>query len=398
MCPGCSCLCDGLTNEDGIDIPVEANACHVGSNWFGKRLELTSAREGSSVSDSLVDHVASLLDNAKFPLITGIENLTTQAQQAAVKVAGRFNAGIDSGWNEGGYGSMLSFQRYGKVTATLGEITSRSDLVVFWYCDPEKTHPRFIQKFLRCENAVPKRMVVIDQESTATASLADEFIHLPPCEAIQYARTLRRQLFDLESVSDVETGLIHALVGATYGSVFVGKHGETDPAFDVATDQWFQLVRNLNDHTRFVMGSLPTTRNGVGAHNVLASLCGFPNAVRFTDAGPIHNGLEYATASILKRRQCDLLLVCDAGAYRPFEAGLDEGTLDWLAEIPVIVLSDIPANEYRLNIVHVPVGVPGWSAEGDFVRCDDVPIPMDAIVSEDSVSMTEFFESVFTRA
>jgi len=384
VCPGCSCLCDGLTPGVDSKAPVEVTNCSVGSAWFAAR------REPIENSDDHVPEIRSLLEKADAPLITGIGNLTTEGQQAAVKVADRYYASIDSGWSNAGRGSMASFQRYGKVTATFGEIANRSDLVVLWFCDPMKTHPRFIERFVRNGNGPKKRLIVIDETRTETAEIADEFVSVKTKEAANFVQQLRMTI-DAESKSDLSA----QLVAAKYGSVFVGKPGGTDVEFDVATDQWFQLVRSLNDHTRFVMSSLRRDRNGIGANNVLTSLCGFPDAVRFTSNGPVHNGLEYSTQSIIRRRECDLLIACDVGTATNLEARLDAATIQWLNSIPVVALSDQPASTYSTANVHITIGTPGWTCDGDFVRSDDVPIPMSAVSGVNPHVAADLFSQLF---
>lgn len=383
VCPGCSCLCDGLTVADGSKIPLEAANCSVGAEWFAAR------SEPPATSQSCIAEVRDLLSNANSPLITGIENLTTEAQQAAVKVADRFYCGIDTGWSNAGRGSMESFQRYGKVTASLGEVSSRSDVVVLWFCDPVKTHPRFIERFVRSGGGPKKQLIVIDETKTATAEVADEFICVDAADSIGFVQQLR-----LAIRADEQSDLAAQLVAAKYGSVFVGKAAGTDADFDVVTDQWFQLVRSLNDHTRFVMGSLRNDRNGIGANNVLTSLCGFPNAVRFTKDGPIHNGLEFSTESVIRRRGCDLLIACDIGGFEPFESRLDAETIAWLKTIPVVVLSDFAANRYQTATLHIAADTPGWTSAGDFVRGDDVPIPMSALSGDELRVVLDLFDGL----
>ena len=161
VCPGCSCLCDGSTVAADSKIPVEVESCSVGAVWFaGRRSEPTES------STSYVGEIRELLSKANSPLITGIENLTTETQQLALRVADRFYCGIDSGWSNACRGSMASLQRYGKVTATLGEISNRSDLVMLWFCDPMKTHPRFVERFIRKSVDQKKRLIVIDESKT----------------------------------------------------------------------------------------------------------------------------------------------------------------------------------------------------------------------------------------
>ncbi len=73
----------------------------------------------------------------------------------AVRLADRIGATIDTSLADGNRGSMFALQRVGKVTATLGEISSRSDLVVFWFSDPVSTHPRFLERYARPAGAPP---------------------------------------------------------------------------------------------------------------------------------------------------------------------------------------------------------------------------------------------------
>ena len=384
VCPGCSCLCDGLTPCPDSKTPEEAKYCSVGAEWFAARTESVEK------ADLRISDIRELLEKANAPLITGIENLTTEGQQAAVKVADRFFCGIDSGWSNSGRGSMASLQRYGKVTATLGEIANRSDVVVLWFCDPMKTHPRFVERFVRNGNGPKKRLIVIDETETETAKIADDFVSVKSADAANFVQQLRMEM-DAESKSE----LVAQLISAIYGSVFVGKPHDTDSEFDFTTDQWFQLVRSLNDHTRFVMSSLRNDRNGIGANNVLASLCGFPDAVRFTPSGPVHNGLEYSTQSVIRRRECDLLIACDVGAGSNFETRLNAVTIQWLNSIPVVVLSDQPASTYSTANVHITIGTPGWTCGGDFVRSDDVPIPMSAVSGRNIPSAADLFSQLF---
>jgi formylmethanofuran dehydrogenase subunit B len=43
------------------------------------------------------------------------------------------------------------------------------------------------------------------------------------------------------------------------------------------------------------------------------------------------------------------------------------------------------------------VGAPGWSSTGDFVRLDDVPIPMSAASGTNIRSAQEVFDSLLEK-
>jgi formylmethanofuran dehydrogenase subunit B len=355
----------------------------VGSKWFADR------NATPEVNFDETAKVKKLLESSRSPLITGVANLTTESQQLAVRVADRYFAGIDTDWSNAGRGSMAAFQRYGKVTATLGEIANRSDLVVLWYCDPMMTHPRFVSRFLRQPGMPKKHLIVVDEKENSTCEFADEFISLSADRASEFVLDLRKSIGQNEP-----SKLTSQLLDSSYGCVVLGKPSGADAAFGIATDQWFQLVRSLNDHTRFVMSSLRNDRNGIGANGILTSMSGFPDSVRFTEEGPLWNGLEYSTANVVARRECDLLVVCDLGVGEPFESRLDGPTIEWLKTIPVIALSDFPANKYSTVDVHVPAGTPGWSKAGDFVRMDDVPIPMQAVSGVELTAIGDLFHGL----
>jgi formylmethanofuran dehydrogenase subunit B len=376
-CPACTCLCDDLVVDASSKKFTPDPSCEIATQWLERCSRKTTPYKRGNFDQQIATLVGMLRDS-KAPLITGLENLTTSVQQNAVKVADRFACSIDVGFSDGGRDSMSAFQRYGKVTASVGEIANRSDVVVFWFCDPAKTHPRFVDRFLRNDSKLAKQIVVFDERKTATAELADEFVLIDSSDALGVVQGFRLALAEklTDSSDQLSKPWIERFSKAQYGSVFVGQPEGTEVGFDAMTDQWFQLVRSLNNLTRFVMSSLPNNRNRMGANNVLASLSGFPAAVRYADGKPAFNGEEFSTSALIARQECDLLLVCDIGTQTPFEQSLDSETVRWLKTIPVIVLSDRDSAPSDIVDLFFHVTTPGWDESGDFMRLDDVPIPL----------------------
>ena len=75
------------------------------------------------------------------------------------------------------------FKRSGRVSATLGEVRHRADLVVFWSVDPVSTHPRHLERYsveprgrFVPEGRGARAVVVLDAERSATAERADVFV------------------------------------------------------------------------------------------------------------------------------------------------------------------------------------------------------------------------------
>jgi len=320
-----------------------------------------------------LEKLRNALRAARAPLITGIQNLTVVSQQTAVKVAEKFSAYLDVGSNNRGSAGLASFQRHGKVTATLGEIAGRSDLVLLWYCDPQRTHPRFVERFLR-GSGESKKIIVVDSLPNSTAKMADDVvIHIGDHEELIWQlRSLAggsRQ--GKEGAGSDATKIYEQIVAAKYASVILGSGWP-----EIVVDPWHQLARELNSHTRFVLSSLRADRNAAGAEQVLASLTGFPEAIRFAGGKPTYNGSEYASANLLARRECDFVLFCDVGADLTFEKLVDPEILKFLASIPVAVLTDFPPDQYQCADFVIPVATPGLSCGGDFHRLDDISIPL----------------------
>lgn len=360
-------------------------------DWIARCQRLSAPHEPADFPQK-IESLRRLLQKSHLPLVTGLKNLTTEAQQIAVKFADRFSCGVDTGFSETGRDAMFSFQRYGNVTASLGEIKHRSDVVIFWFCDPVETHPRLMDRFIREAANLKKRVLVFDSANTKTAQQADDFVCVSPENALSFVQMLRldlRKRSDSDATDDTASdSWIDVLATASYGSVFLGRTSGITTGFDAVTDQWFQLVKELNDHTRFVLGGLRNDRNGQGAENVLASVTGFPDAVRFVNGVPAYNGTELSTSSILNRRECDLLIVCDV-ANVSFESLLDRKTLAWLETIPVVVLSNLEAESYATANLHFQVTTPGWNEAGDFIRLDDVPIPLRSTMTDEDEDQSE---------
>ena len=386
VCPACSCLCDGLElAKDASNLQVVPD-CSKANRWLADRQQTALLPAETEV----VDKVRSGLASAKAPLITGIANLHVAAQQSCVKLAEKYSALLDVEVNHRGSFAIEGLQRYGKVTATFGEIANRADVVLIWCCDPAKSHPRFFERFLRDPSKPTKRIVVVDHARNGTSELADEFVEVADVEA------LVRQLRECAAggcetkVDSTATGIFSQLIAAKYGTVILG--GDCSR---LATDAWYQLVDRLNDHTRFVMASLGNDRNGGGAEQVLGALCGFPHAIRFAGGRPMFNGSEYASGIVLDRHECDFLLVCDAGDDVPFETRLSKNQLDFLASIPVAVLSGFPRDKYRTIDHHLPVAISGWNCGGDFFRGDDIPIPLIPIETGELPEPRQLIEALY---
>src|SRR5262249_28053251 len=78
---------------------------------------------------------------------------------------------------------LLALARGGSVSATLGEVKNRADVVVFWGVDPVATHPRHWERYsvepagrFVPEGRRGRTVLVADAIRTAAAERADRFL------------------------------------------------------------------------------------------------------------------------------------------------------------------------------------------------------------------------------
>src|SRR5690606_37770017 len=98
--------------------------------------------------EDAVTAAADVLVGARLPLVYGLVETTVEAQRLAVEIADLTGGAVDTAASAGHEASLLAFQRIGLLTATLGEVRMRADLVVFWGIDPDAREPGFRDRYL----------------------------------------------------------------------------------------------------------------------------------------------------------------------------------------------------------------------------------------------------------
>ena len=398
ICTGCTLLCDDVdfvVEETGITSKVD---CRVAQSFLKSANQfLFGASKNSSDFKTLSKSLSDRLQSANAPLIVGLNHLTTEAQQLAWRIADVSGATIDTTLSKSNRASIYALQRVGKVTASLGEITRRSDLVVFFFCDPVKTHPRLIQRLTQARGAAKKRIVVVGDSRSATAPLADGVIPVANSEAADFIRDVRRAIGKKEESTDLISKEVQQfaglLTGSNYGSWIYG-HTDVAAEQDVITVASQTLIRSLNDHTRFVSLSLRADQNAASGENVLAALSGFPTAVNLAMSIPQYNGPEYAAETVLENGECDfVLLFAGQGTASEIE-GLSPTAKAHLTKTPKALISSEILPEIDAEI-RLHVDVPGVSDSGEFCRVDNVSMDARAVVAGDLGSARDLLEMVF---
>lgn len=387
VCPGCTLLCDDVEIMYPESKAVATkNACDKGQKFFQTTFTAkpTHSVSGKPVAlDAAIMAAAEILNRSKSPMICGLHQLTTEAQQSAWKLADRLGATIDTTFSNDGRASMFALQRVGRVSATIGEIANRSDLLLFWFCDPETTHPRMLERLNMPPDRPERRVIVVDETETKTAQLADEFIQTDPDSCPAILATLRAQFAETrmeEARMPDSTGLepktieklASVFAAAKYGSIFFGQT-TPDSAYDLATESLSQLIRQLNLVTRFVGMKLRTDGNAQSAENVLAWSSGYAFAVNHHLKYPRYNWLEYSAETMINRGQCDAILFATTSSFRDTFGGMSQRAIDHLGSIAKIAIT--PVRDFPCEVA-IQVGFPGLNESGEFCRNDDVLLPL----------------------
>lgn len=419
VCRGCSCLCDDILKDDA-GISLDANLCEKGRHFY----QQPEVEPGFFVQDQSVPFEQALLaatsaiNQATHPLICGLDGLSTQAQQAAWRLNDLIRGTIDIGFSDAGRGKMFAMQQVGSITGTLGEVTHRADVVLYWYADPAITHPRHWPRFAKPHQRDPKFVIAIDQQCHQTARQADFFLPLKPSQKTAALGVMRQGLRLLGDSSatitcddlkrsevwenlvkitadqiqqstghpiSVWSQLLHHLVSAKYGAWFSGpSDGPAD--LDLQSLELARLIRELNDRTCFIHLSLRNDGNGQSAENVLAWSSGYPFAVNCSLGHPRFNGLEYSAASLLERGEPDLILLGSTEQLDHQWGDLSDRAIKSFQATPKIVLRETESAVLLDNVVaEFRVGKIGLSDSGDFCRLDGVSLHVAAIAENASL-------------
>ncbi len=394
-CTFCGCVCDDIElHVQGQQIVEAKRACVLGKSWFlnhhvEDRPSCLIQGQPASVEEG-VRRAAEILVQARYPHVYGLSDTTSEAQRVAVSIADWIGGNVDTTTSVCHGPSGMAFQGVGEVTCSLGEVTNRGDLIVFWGSNPAESHPRHFTKY----SLMPKGMfvprgrkdrtcVVVDVRRTKSAKAADIFIQIKPrrdFEALWTLRALAKGLpLDPQQVLD-DTGvpletwddLMRRMKQARFGVIFFGMGLTMTRGKHLNSEALLALTRDLNAYTRFVCKPNRGHGNVTGADNVVSWRTGFPFGVNLSRGYPRFNPGEYTTADVLARGEADAALIVASDHMSNFS----QAARDHLARIPYIALDPKETPTTRAATVAFTTAAYGINVPGTVYRMDDVPIPL----------------------
>jgi formylmethanofuran dehydrogenase subunit B len=395
-CTACGCLCDDLRiSVAGGRIVVAENACERGNRWFladhGHQDCPAATVEGQPAAvDDALDRAVAILRAAKSPLVLGLTQTSTETVAEAIALADRLGAVVELSSAVEAIPRLLAVQRIGRVSATLGEVKNRADVVVFWGVDPVVTHPRHWERYsveprgrFVPEGRAGRHVIVVDSQKTASAERADVFLCIAPEARFATLWTLRTLLRgvtldpgSVERATGVTLESLRALAdrlkSARYGAWFTGAELGRPPCSAREVEAALALVRDLNAHTRFVIFALGSPGNATGAEAALTWQTGFAASVNLAHGTPRSLPGTTSAEALLERGEVDAaLLVADH-----FPDGFSKAASAAFNAIPKVVIAPKATAQGNGATVAFDAATFGIDAGGTVTRTDGVVLPL----------------------
>ena len=375
VCTGCSCLCDDISFYVKKGTVVRTlNLCEIG--W--RRLCTISA-EGripppspSRLSEKL-EQAAELLRSHPPVLVLGADSVDEAAIRASLELARRMQ-GV---WLPWAFPGLKRFykraNRFGWATALLDEVRDHAELVVFWRADPLRTHHRHLSRYsffargrFTERGNLDRNLAAVASDKAVMEPLCQQFFQLPAGQDVVLLEALanprERKGFDHRDLP----GLLRALQGASYVSLFVDPENVDEEALDAM----FRWSAETNAAGRQRMVILPLWDGGSNSE-------GFCRVSLERTAAPW--GADFSTATAGARLEeigweevaetVNSVLVIPAGTDPSQSKRLPEA----LVSKPRVVIDPFKHTSNGNDPVVIPTALPGVESGGIFFRADGLP-------------------------
>ncbi len=335
----------------------------------------------AAVPQAAVLAAAKLLTQARLPLVYGLVNSTVEAQREAVRIADLLRAVIDTAASPAHHGSQTAFARQGLLTASLGEVKRRANLIVFWGSDPNRLEPGFVERYAPARPGRTRISVDVGPERGPDG--VDERLTLAPGRELEALLALRAFVRGRR----VEAERAHALglelgpwrrlgrqLGACgYGAVLCDADPPPERRDPERAGALGALVRDARRKARLRLVGLRMPGNPVGAENVLTWQTGFPSAVSFASGAPRSAPGEFGGETVLARGDVDAALIVGAEPARFLSAA----ALENLRRLPTVFIGDPSLPESARARVHIATA-PLSASDGHVFRMDGVALRQHA--------------------
>ena len=396
VCPVCGASCDDIQVElEGQGLTVR-NACKMGNAKFQEvvsphRIKEPLVRVDGDLRraswDEAIEMTARILANSERPLLFMGSETSTEAMEVGIHMA-EFLGGIADSNSTVCHGpTTMGIQEAGRVGATAGQSKSRADLTVYWGSNPLESMPRHMSRYAvyprgywTQRGRFDRTVICVDPRRSITAENADLHIQLNPNTDYELLSALLTLLHGKRphqtaedvtgvSISEMEK-MLDMMKSCNFGAIYVGLGIASSYGKHRNAEMAFNLVKELNSHTKFVIGALRGHCNVAGFNQIASYLYGFPFGLDFARGYPRYNPGEYTAVDVLRDHDVDAAFILSADLVSHFPAACSE----YLAQIPVACIDIAPCPTTMISDVVLPGVIDAMECDGTFYRLDDVPI------------------------
>ena len=376
------------------EITDAKRACVLGTAWFMNhqiedRPPCLIKGQAASLEDG-IEHASQILAQAKYPLVYGLSDTTSESQRVAVGIADWIGGNVDTTTSVCHGPSGMAFQGVGEVTCSLGEIKNRADYLIFWGGNPAESHPRHFTRYSLTPKGefVPngrkdRTAVLIDVRRTKSAKAVNHFLQIKPRSDFELAWALRGLAKGLDLDGDEierKTGIsletlqmiMDGMRAAKFGAILFGMGLTMTRGKHLNSEAVLALARDMNQHTRFVAKPMRGHGNVTGADNVVTWSTGYPFGVNLGRGYPRFNPGEFTTSDLLARGEADAALIIASDPMSNFS----QPARDHLEKIDSVVLDPKLSESAKVATVAFTTATYGINTPGTVYRMDDVPIPL----------------------
>ncbi|HWR24935.1 MAG TPA: formylmethanofuran dehydrogenase subunit B [Methanosarcina sp.] len=390
VCTGCAMLCD--------DIEVEAEKNKINKVYTACRIGVAHMKEGKGEAIFRVDNkpveeataiseAASILRNAKNPLIFGLGASTTETQKIAIELAKKINATLDD-TSSFCLGELVEAVIKNEIkTCTLDDVRNKADVIIYWGTDPSDSHPRLLSKYSYFPRGKEKQKgweeertaISIDVRKSHTAKICGNyFFQIPPKGDAEFIDALIAGLsgklpktsFNYPPKKLLE--LANILKGAKFGVIFVGR-GLIYSLENI--EPLVRLMKVLNEKANFHLMPMVGNYNTFGFNQFLFAETGYVNSVKFEN-GVVKHGPEYSVVESLKAKTVDAALIIGSDPFSILPRSIAKNLL----EIPVISIDPYETLTSKNSKVYVNTAISGVEAGGSAVRMDGKEVRFEPVI------------------
>jgi formylmethanofuran dehydrogenase subunit B len=387
-CLGCGCGCDDLavTVRDGRIVEISP-PCPVSRTWFGDGVvpwQVLRNGQAAELDQALAEGARLLTRSSGRVLVYVGTDLSTGSQRCALGLADLLRATVDTATSVTAAAGLMTAQRRGRATATLGEVRNRADVVLFWATDPAGRYPRFQSRYAPqpagtqiAKGRAARFVIAVHVGSEKAPSDADASLTLEPSDEIAALSLMRAAIAgnspaNLPAPLKEAVALMPRLSGARYAVLIHDAEPTAEQRNPLRVEGLITLVQALNGPTRAALLSLRAGGNRVGAESVLTWQSGFPCTVDYSRGYPRYNPEQRGLDRLDKRFTAVLILG---------SAVFDDRSSAALAKVPTVVIGP-RASESRFSpAVAIDTGVAGIHEGGTGYRMDEVPLSLRSPLS-----------------